>query len=165
MRSKNPAVRAQAISLFAETSCMPGASTLLASGLDDKEVAVRIATIKTLSRLGDWNDQNALIALCRFAGNRTGVLDERTLAIELLSQGLAMRCSPNISNQLIYELLVHLLDDEEKSLRVIAISYLSKIAGNDFGFQAQESAQERRDAVIAWRRWYIELFNPQPPKA
>ncbi len=164
IRSKNPAVRARAIHLFAQTSCMPGASTLIASGLDDKDAAVRIAAINTLSRIGDWNDQDALIALCRFAGDRKSELSERVMTVTALTESIALRCSPTVSNQLIYELLVHLLDDDEETLRTLAFSTLKKLQNDHFGYDAQLPAKERREPVIAWRRWYIELFNPTPAK-
>ena len=164
LRSKNPAVRAQATTLFADTSCMPGASALLAGGLDDKEANVRIATINTLGRLADWNDQEALISLCRFAGNSSDALDERLIATSVLSNSFAMRCSPNVSNQPTYELLIHLLDDNEEQLREAAITTLLNRHSDTFGYLSDLPSQGRRDAVIAWRRWYIELFNPPTTK-
>ncbi len=164
LRSKNPDVRARATALFADTSCMPGASALLADGLDDKEANVRIATINTLGRLADWNDQEALISLCRFAGNDSGALDERLIATSVLSNSFAMRCWPNVSNQPTYELLIHLLDDKEERLREAAIAILLSRNSDTFGYLSDLPSQGRRNAVIAWRRWYIELFNPPPTK-
>jgi hypothetical protein len=75
-----------------------------------------------------------------------------------------MRCSPNVSNQPTYELLIHLLDDNEEQLREAAITTLLNRHSDTFGYLSDLHSQGRRDAVIAWRRWYIELFNPPPTK-
>jgi pimeloyl-ACP methyl ester carboxylesterase len=164
LRSKSPEVRARATSLFANMSCMPGASALIASGLNDKESTVRNATIATLARLADWNDQEALIALCLFAGNHTHPLDERLTIVTDLTASFAMRCTPSSSNQPIYELLIHLLDDEEETLREKAIASLLGHHNDALGYLPDLPSSGRRESVIAWRHWYTELFTPPPAK-
>lgn len=169
LRSKNPAVRAAAATLFSHTSNMPGAATLLAGLLNDKDAGVREAVIGTLLRAADWNDQDALTALCRYAGGATGGRAERSGerldVVRSLTRSFAFRCSPGHDNQLIHELLVHLLDDDDVSLRAAAIESLPTVEPPRFSYDPAATANERREPVQQWRRWYLALFAPPDEKA
>jgi dienelactone hydrolase len=164
LRSKNPQVRATAAGLFSQTATMPGAATLLAGLLNDKDAAVREAVIVSLARAADWNDQDALIALCRFAGGKNNKTGERLDVVRALTGAIAYRCTPGHDNQLIHELLVHLLDDDDISLRAAAIEALPTVTPMQFGYDPAGTANERRDGVAQWRRWYREKFAPPDEK-
>jgi dienelactone hydrolase len=158
LRSKNPQVRAASAKLFSRTATMPGAAKLLSGLLTDKDIGVRTAVIASLLRAGDWNDQDALQALCRFAGTRSYSAGERLNVVRALTTSFTFRCSPGPDNQLIHELLVHLLDDEDISLRAVAIDTLPEVEPARFAYDPAASPGERREAVQRWRRWYTELF-------
>jgi dienelactone hydrolase len=164
LRSKNPQVRAAAARLFGQTAGMPGAAKLLAGLLNDKDIGVRASVIASLQRAGDWNDQDALAALCLFAGARNNSAGERLEVVRALTKSIAFRCSPGHDNQLIYELLVHLLDDEDISLRAAAIDTLPPVDPPRFAYDPAATTGERREAVQQWRRWYIDLFAPADDK-
>jgi predicted esterase len=165
LRSKNPQVRATAARLFGRTAGMPGAAKLLAGLLSDKDVGVRAAVITSLQRAADWNDQDALLGLCRFAGARTNSAGERLNVVRALTASFTFRCSPGTDNQLIHELLVHLLDDEDISLRAAAIDTLPTVEPARFAYDPAASTAERREAVNQWRRWYRDLFAPTDEKS
>jgi len=165
LRSKNPQVRASAAKLFGRTASMPGAAKLLAGLLNDKDVGVRSAVIASLQRAADWNDQDALAALCLFAGVRTNGAGERLDVVRALTSAIAFRCSPGHDNQLIHELLVHLLEDDDVSLRAAAIDTLPTVEPARFAYDPAASTAERREAVSQWRRWYRELFAPAEEKS
>jgi len=164
LRSKSPQVRAAAAGLFSRTATMPGAATLLAGLLNDKDAGVREAVISSLVRAADWNDQDALTALCRYAGGRNERAGERLDVVRALTHSIAFRCSPGHDNQLIYELLVHLLEDDDVSLRAAAIEALPTVEPPRFAFDPAAAASDRRDAIQAWRRWYLGLFAPAEEK-
>lgn len=165
LRAKNPQVRATAAHLFAQTAIMPGATTLLAGLLEDKDAGVRHAVIGSLIRAANWNDQEALIALCRFTGAKANTAGERLDVARALTGSIAFRCSPGRDNQLIYELLVYLLDDEDVSLRAAAISALPHVEPERFSYDPSAAMAERREPMRQWRRWYVELFAPSDDKA
>lgn len=165
LRSKNPQVRAAAAKLFGRTASMPGAAKLLAGLLNDKDVGVRSAVIISLQRAADWNDQDALAALCLFAGSRSNGAGERLDVVRALTASIAFRCSPGHDNQLIHELLVHLLEDDDISLRAAAIDTLPAVEPARFTYDPAASTAERREAVTQWRRWYRELFSPADEKS
>jgi predicted esterase len=166
LRSRQPEVRSAAATLLARTPCSPGVSEMLAPCLDDKVAAVRIAALGTLAQAADWNDQEALVAVCRFAGGmmRGRERAERLAVVERLAHSLAFRCSPGVGNQLICELFVHLLDDEDEGLRSAAGNALGRMAGDRFGFRADAPPAQRREAVARWRKWYLDLFAAEPAK-
>lgn len=166
LRSRQPEVRTEAATLLARTPCSPGVSAMLAPCLDDKVAAVRIATLGTLTQAADWNDQEALVAVCRFAGGvvRGRERAERLAVVERLAKSLSFRSSPGVSNQLICELFVHLLDDEDEGLRSAAINALSKHVSDRFGYHADAPVAGRREAVVRWRKWYVDLFAPESQK-
>jgi hypothetical protein len=164
LRSKSSPVRAAAAGLFSHTATMPGAATLLASLLNDKDPGVREAVISTLVRAADWNDQDALTALCRFAGKRNEHAGERLDVVRALTRALTFRCSPGHDNQLIYELLIHLLEDDDSSLRAAAIEALPTVEPLRFAFDPAASAYERREAIQQWQHWYLGLFAPAEEK-
>ncbi len=164
LRAKNPHVRATAARLFSQTSTLPGAATLLAGLLDDKDAGVRSAVIATLVRSAGWNDQDALTALCRFAGAKGNTAGERLDVVRALTATIAFRCSPGPENQLIYELLVYLLDDDDVSLRAAAISTLPRVLPERFAYDPSASSADRREPMRQWRRWYLELFAPSDDK-
>ncbi len=164
LRSKNPPVRAAAAKLFGQTAGMPGAAKLLAGLLNDKDVGVRAGVIASLQRAADWNDQDALAALCRYAGVRTNSAGERLNVVRALTASIAFRCSPGHDNQLIYELLVHLLEDDDISLRAGAIDALPTVEPTRFAYDPAAPNAERREAVSQWRRWYRELLAPAEDK-
>jgi hypothetical protein len=121
--------------------------------------------ITSLQRAADWNDQDALAALCLFAGARSNSAGERLDVVRALTSSIAFRCSPGHDNQLIHELLVHLLEDDDISLRAAAIDTLPKVEPARFAYDPAASASERREAVSQWRRWYRELFAPTDEKS
>jgi predicted esterase len=164
LRSKNPQVRAAAAALFSRTATMPGAATLLAGLLNDKDAGVREAVIATLVRAADWNDQDALTALCRFAGKRNEHTGERLDVVRALTHAITFRCSPGHDNQLIYELLVHLLEDDDVSLRAAAIEALPNVEPPRFSYDPAASAYERRESIQQWQHWYLGLFAPAEEK-
>lgn len=164
LRSKNPQVRAASAKLFARTATMPGAAKLLSGLLNDKDIGVRAAVVASLLRAGDWNDQDALQALCRFAGTRSHSAGERLNVVRALATSFAFRCSPGPDNQLIHELMVHLLDDEDVSLRAAAIDALPEVEPPRYAYDPAAPAGERREAVQRWRRWHTELFAPADDK-
>ena len=147
-----------------QTADMPGAAKLLAGLLNDKDVGVRAGVIASLQRAADWNNQEALAALCRFAGMRANSAGERLDVVRALTTSIAFRCSPGHDNQLIYELLVYLLDDDDISLRAAAIDTLPTVEPARFAYDPAASTAERREAVSQWRRWYRELFAPADDK-
>jgi dienelactone hydrolase len=165
LRSKTPQVRATAAGLFSRTATMPGAATLLAGLLNDKDAGVREAVIATLVRAADWNDQDALTALCRYAGKRNDRAGERLDVVRALTHSIAFRCSPGHDNQLIYELLVHLLEDDDVSLRAAAIEALPTVEPLRFAFDPAASTSDRREAIQQWQRWYLGLFAPAEEKS
>ncbi len=164
LRAKNPQVRATAAHLFSQTATMPGATTLLAGLLEDKDAGVRHAVIASLVRAANWNDQEAMIALCRFAGAKANTPGERLDVVRTLTSAIAFRCSPGRENQLVYELLVYLLDDEDVSLRAAAISALPHVEPERFAYDPTAANAERREPQRQWRRWYLELFTPPDEK-
>lgn len=164
LRSRTPQVRATAAELFAHTATMPGATSLIAGLLNDKDANVRASVITTLGRAADWNDHDALRALCRFAGMRGIAVTERQAALDALTSSFAFRCSPSPDNQLIYETLVHLLDDEDLTLRRAAIAALPKVDPARFAYDPTDSSTDRREAVQKWQRWYRDLFTPADDK-
>lgn len=165
LRSKSPTARAAAARLFARTACSPGAAALLAQLFDDKDAGVRQAAAQTLVAAADWGDQEALTEVCRFAGAKGRDHSERLDAARTLACSLAFRSTASPDNQLIYELFVHLLDDDEPALRSLAIEALARATGDDRGFRAEAQASGRRDAINRWRRWYVEQFAPADEKA
>jgi predicted esterase len=166
LRSPLPEARAAAAALLARTPCSPGVTEMLIPCLDDKAAAARVAALGTLTQAADWNDQEALVAVCRFAGGVMRVREraERLAVVERLAQSLAYRSSLGASNQLICELFVHLLDDEDEGLRQAAISALARRNNDRFGYHADAPVAQRREAVARWRKWYLELFAPEPQK-
>jgi predicted esterase len=163
LRARQPAVRAAAAGLLARTACSPGVSALIIPLLEDKDEGVRRAALSTLATVGDWNDQEALTALCLFAGTRTHARDERLQVTERLDHSLAFRSSPGPDNQLIYELLVHLLEDEDQDLRAAGLEALAASPAKPparFGYHAEASATARHEPVARWKAWYLELFAP-----
>lgn len=164
LRSRSPQVRATAAHLFSRTATMPGAAGLIAGLLSDKDANVRASVVTTLAHAADWNDQDALRALCRFAGTRGIPVAERQAVLDALTGSFAFRCSPSPDNQLIYETLVHLLDDEDATLRTAAIAALPKVEPARYAYDPAESATERRDALQKWQRWYRDLFAPADEK-
>lgn len=165
LRSKNPQVRASAAKLFGRTASMPGAAKLLSGLLNDKDVGVRAAVVASLQRAADWNDQDALVSLCRFAGARGNSAGERLNVVRALTTAIAFRCSPGPDNQLIYELLVHLLDDEDISLRAAAIETLPTVEPARFSYDPAASSANRREAASQWRQWCRDLFAPADNKS
>lgn len=164
LRSKSPAARAAAARLFARTACSPGAAALLAQLLDDKEAGVRQAAAQTLATAADWGDQEALTEVCRFAGAKGREHGERLEVARALSGSLAFRSTAGADNQLIYELFVHLLDDDETALRALAIESLARVTGDDRGYRAEAPPAGRREAINRWRKWYVEQFAPADDK-
>jgi predicted esterase len=164
LRSKSPAARAAAARLFARTACSPGAAALLALLCEDKEATVRQAAAQTLATAADWGDQDALTAICRFAGAKGRERDERLEAARSLAGSLAFRSTIGADNQLIYELFVHLLDDDELALRTLASDALARAIGDDRGYRAEATPAARREAVNRWRKWYLEQFAPVDEK-
>ena len=165
LRSKSPAARAAAARLFARTACSPGAPALLAQLFDDKDAGVRQAAAQSLTAAADWGDQEALIAICRFAGAKNRERDERLDVARMLATSLSFRSTASADNQLIYELFVHLLDDEELALRTLAIESLARTTGDDRGFRAEAQPAVRREAISRWRKWYLEQFAPTDEKS
>jgi predicted esterase len=163
LRARLPAVRAAAAGLLARTACSPGVSALIIPLLEDKDEGVRRAALTTLATVSDWNDQEALVALCLFAGTRTHARDERALAVDRLDHALAFRSSPGLDNQLIYELLIHLLEDEDQDLRTTALEALAASPAKPatrFGYRPEAAPAARHEAVARWKAWYLELFAP-----
>ncbi len=161
LRARQGAVRAAAAGLLARTACSPGVSALLIPLLEDKDEGVRRAALGTLATIADWNDQEALVALCLFAGTRSHARDERAAAIDRLGHALAFRSSPGPDNQLIYELLIHLLEDEDQDLRSAGVEALAASPAKPatrLGYHAEAAASARREAVARWKAWYHELF-------
>jgi predicted esterase/anti-sigma factor RsiW len=157
LRSRTATVRAAAARLLARTSNLPGATTLLAALLEDKDLGVRQAALDSLASAADWNDQEALTAVCRFAGAKAPG-GERLRALGLLTGALAFRCTPGHDNLLIHELLVHLLDDDEPALRAAAITALPRVEPERFGYDPEAGTAGRREAAARWRRWYLDLL-------
>lgn len=164
LRSKSAPARAAAARLFARTACSPGAAALLAHVLDDKDASVRKAAAQTLVAAADWGDQEALTAVCLFAGAKSNDHSERLDAVRTLADSLAFRSTAGADNQLIYELFVHLLGDDEQTLRSAAIDALARTTGDDRGYRAEATPSGRRDAISHWRKWYIDQFAPPDEK-
>jgi predicted esterase len=160
LRSRQAQVRATAVQLFAHTATMPGATALIAGLLNDKDAQVRSAVIATLARAADWNDQDALRALCRFAGTRGLVPGERQMVLTALTASFTFRCSPSPDNHLIYETLVHLLEDDEPTLRSAAIAALPTVDPPRFAYDPSGTPSERRESVHRWQRWFRHLVTP-----
>jgi hypothetical protein len=163
LRARLPAVRAAAAGLLARTACSPGVTTLIIPLLEDKDEGVRRAALSTLATVSDWNDQEALVALCLFAGTKTHARDERRAVTERLDHALAFRSSPGPDNQLIYELLIHLLEDEDQDLRSTGLEALAASPAKPatrFGYHAEATPAARHEALARWKAWYLELFAP-----
>jgi dienelactone hydrolase len=161
LHARVPAVRASAAGLLARTVCSPGISALISQSLDDKDDSVQQAALGTLTAIADWNDQEALVALCLCAGTRNHPREERLSIVDHLVHALAFRSSPGPDNQLIYELLVHLLEDEDQDLRSAGLAGLMGSAAkpaSPFGYRPEAAASARREPVAHWKAWFLDAF-------
>jgi len=160
-------VRASAAGLLARTIFSPGVSALLAQSLDDRDDAVRQAALSSLLKVADWNDQEALVALCLFAGTRNHPRDDRLLVADRLVRSLSFRSSPGPDNQLVYELMIHLLEDEDQDLRTAGLSGLVNSPAKPataFGYRPDAPLSARHEPVARWKSWYLALFAPPAPE-
>jgi hypothetical protein len=70
---------------------------------------------------------------------------ERAQAVMVVGERKMWAAIPQVINR---------LEDDDVSVRVLAIHTLRDMTGSDFGYSAYAPERERREAVARWRSWW-----------
>ncbi len=163
MHQHPPAIRLAAATLTARSDFSGAVTASLAGLLEDKDAGLRHAAVAGLAGAAERGDADALVALCLFTGTRGHAREERLEVLARLTGGIAFtRCAHFSEDAPVFETCIHLLEDEDPVLRQAGAAALARGASDGPGFPLDGVPAARRDAVQAWRRWYMKRFPTNP---
>ncbi len=163
LHQRPPAIRLAAATLTARSDFSGAVTASLAALLEDKDAALRHAAVVGLMGAAERGDAEAVVALCLFTGTRGHAREERLDALARLTGGFAFtRCAHFSEDAPVFETCIHLLEDEDAALRQAGAAALARGAPEGPAFPVEGAAAARRDAVQAWRRWYLKRFPANP---
>ena len=135
----NPAIRLAALWAFAKYRDEDSFALLTAS-LDDPDPQIRRQAVNLLS----WSHQDKGSSfVLRMLRDPDSHVKRTAIACCALFR-LRHSISP----------LISLLSDPDAEVQQCALDSLKEITGEDFGFEVFASAEERMDAIEAWRSWW-----------
>jgi predicted esterase len=163
LHQRPPAIRLAAAALTARSDFSGAVTASLAALLEDKDAALRHAAVVGLMGAAERGDAEAVVALCLFTGTRGHAREERLDALARLTGGFAFtRCAHFSEDAPVFETCIHLLEDEDAALRQAGAAALARGAPDGPAFPVEGAAAARRDAVLAWHRWYLKRFPANP---
>jgi predicted esterase len=148
-------------SLFAGDETVEGLIHLT----EDKTAGVRQAAITALGVAANWRYEQAQLTLGRIALKKKSDLGQRGGAATLLAAAAVRPLLGNFDDDVpVFQALVALMDDEEKSLREAAFAPLKAAVKDGLGYDPSVTAKERAGAIAKWQQWFTERNKSPGPK-
>ena len=137
--------------VFAGDQTVVGLVTLL----DDKNAAVRQATIGALGMFANWHYESAQRALVKIALKPKAALDDRGGATLALAQAARIPLLGNFDDDIpTFKALLTLMDDDNKTIREAAFTPLQVAVKDSLGYDVSKNHKERAEPIKKWMEWF-----------
>jgi predicted esterase len=119
----------------------------------DKSEEVKAAAYKGLAVAANWRYAEAQEYCAQVARKKSGVVEERLLAIQVLGRAVRLQLLGNLEDKTVIQTLVLCLDDDELKVRETAFAQLEKFVKDTFEYKPDLGTTERKTSVKKWQAW------------